>query len=154
MKAMSVKYKMLSDKNNIDNDRLYRPAALSELLEAWLAVFESRRPHRGDGKHNRQSPDTADTYQNWPGMINLSHRFTQIFTDFIRLTKTEIHTMCFFVAVRTHKNQDKPLALDASLLRALDGVAVWKSLSELRDFRPATSSPYGFRINRKAINRK
>ena len=70
MKAMSVKYKMLSDKNNIDNDRLYRPAALSELLEAWLAVFESRRPHRGDGKHNRQSPDTADTYQNWPGMIN------------------------------------------------------------------------------------
>ena len=55
---------MLSDKNNIDNDRLYRPAALSELLEAWLAVFESRRPHRGDGKHNRQSPDTADTYQN------------------------------------------------------------------------------------------
>ena len=64
MKAMSVKYKMLSDKNNIDNDRLYRPAALSELLEAWLAVFESRRPHRGDGKHNRQSPDTADTYQN------------------------------------------------------------------------------------------
>ena len=64
MKAMSVKYKMLSDTNNIDNDRLYRPAALSELLEAWLAVFESRRPHRGDGKHNRQSPDTADTYQN------------------------------------------------------------------------------------------
>ena len=64
MKAMSVKYKMLSDKNNIDNDRLYRPAALSELLEAWLAVFKSRRPHRGDGKHNRQSPDTADTYQN------------------------------------------------------------------------------------------
>ena len=83
MKAMSVKYKMLSDKNNIDNDRLYRPAALSELLEAWLAVFESRRPHRGDGKHNRQSPDTADTYQNWPGMINLSHRFTQIFTDIL-----------------------------------------------------------------------
>ena len=93
MKAMSVKYKMLSDKNNIDNDRLYRPAALSELLEAWLAVFESRRPHRGDGKHNRQSPDTADTYQNWPGMINLSHRFTQILTDFIWLTKTKINPL-------------------------------------------------------------
>ena len=153
MKAMSVKYKMLSDKNNIDNDRLYRPAALSELLEAWLAVFESRRPHRGDGKHNRQSPDTADTYQNWPGMINLSHRFTQIFTDFIWLTKT-MKTPCGFVAVRPHKNQDKPLALDASLLRDLDGAAVWKSLSELRYFQPAIPSPYGFRINRKAINRK
>ena len=114
MKAMSVKYKMLSDKNNIDNDRLYRPAALSELLEAWLAVFESRRPHRGDGKHNRQSPDTADTYQNWPGMINLSHRFTQIFTDFIWLTKT-MKTPCGFVAVRTHKNQYKPLAVDANV---------------------------------------
>ena len=112
---MSVKYKMLSDKNNIDNDRLYRPAALSELLEAWLAVFESRRPHRGDGKHNRQSPDTADTYQNWPGMINLSHRFTQIFTDYIWLTKTKTNPLRFFVAVRTHKNQYKPLAVDANV---------------------------------------
>ena len=98
MKAMSVKYKMLSDKNNIDNDRLYRPAALSELLEAWLAVFESRRPHRGDGKHNRQSPDTADTYQNWPGMINLSRRwlfFTPMVTEiaFIRLTRNK-HSIC------------------------------------------------------------
>ena len=59
-----------------------------------------------------------------------------------------------FVAVRTHKNQDKPLALDASLIRAIDGAAVWKSLSKLRYFQPAIPSPYGFRINRKAINRK
>ena len=103
MKAMSVKYKMLSDKNNIDNDRLYRPAALSELLEAWLAVFESRRPHRGDGKHNRQSPDTADTYQNWPGMINLSHRFTQIFTDFIWLTKTMKTPCCWCKSLTSHR---------------------------------------------------
>ena len=36
-----------------------------------------------------------------------------------------------------------PLALDASLLRALDGAAVWKSLSKLRYFRPAAPSPYG-----------
>ena len=52
-------------------------------------------------------------------------------------------TPCGFVAVRTHKNQDKPLALDASLLRDLDGAAVWKSLSELRYFQPAAPSPYG-----------
>ena len=111
MKAMSVKYKMLSDKNNIDNDRLYRPAALSELLEAWLAVFESRRSHRGDGKHNRQSPDTADTYQNWPGMINLSHRFTQIITDFIWFTKTEIHLLCFLLQYGLTKTKINPLRL-------------------------------------------
>ena len=50
--------------------------------------------------------------------------------------------LTLFVAVRTHKNQDKPLALDASLLRDLDGAAVWKSLSKLRDFQPAAPSPY------------
>ena len=95
MKAMSVKYKMLSDKNNIDNDRLYRPAALSELLEAWLAVFESRRPHRGDGKHNRQSPDTADTYQNWPGMITTdSRRFSQILYDLQKPKSTSCVFCC------------------------------------------------------------
>ena len=59
-----------------------------------------------------------------------------------------------FVAVGTHKNQDKPLAPDASLLRAFYAVAVCKSLSKLRYFHPAAPSPYGFRINRKAINRK
>ena len=50
--------------------------------------------------------------------------------------------LVFFVAVRTHKNQDKPLAPDASLLRAFYAVAVWKSLSELSYFQPATPSPY------------
>ena len=59
-----------------------------------------------------------------------------------------------FVAVRTHKNQDKPLAVDASLLRAFYAVAVWKPLSKLRYFQTATPSPYGLCINRKAINMK
>ena len=81
----------------------------------------------------------------------------QIHADFHRfymIYKNRNPPLVFFAAVRTHKNQDKPLALDASLLRDLDGAAVWKSLSELRYFQPPTSSPYGFRINRKAINRK
>ncbi len=48
-------------------------------------------------------------------------------TDFHRLypiDKNRNPPIVFFVAVRTHKNQDKPLALDASLLRAIDGAAV------------------------------
>ena len=116
MKAMSVKYKMLSDKNNIDNDRLYRPAALSELLEAWLAVFESRRPHRGDGKHNRQSPDTADTYQNWPGMINLSHRwlfFIPMVAEiaFSPIDKNNENPLCFLLQYGLTKTKINPLRL-------------------------------------------
>ena len=87
-------------------------------------------------------------------------------TDFHRfymIDKNRNPPFVFFVAVRTHKNQDeplahnictvsaeridknqyKPLALDASLLRAIDAVAVCKSLSKLRDFQPAIPSPYG-----------
>ena len=52
------------------------------------------------------------------------------------------------------KNRNPPLALDASLLRAFYAVSVCKSLSKLRDSQPATPSPYGLCINRKAINRK
>ena len=83
--------------------------------------------------------------------------FPQIHADFHRfymIDKNRNPPLALFVAVRTHKNQDKPLAPDASLLRDLDGAAVWKSLSELRYFQPSTPSPYGFRINRKAINMK
>ncbi len=54
------------------------------------------------------------------------------------MTKTEIH----------------PLLLMRMSLRAIDGAAVCKSLSKLRYFQPAPPSPYGFCINRKAINRK
>ena len=53
--------------------------------------------------------------------------FPQIHADFHRfymIDKNRNPPLVFFVAVRTHKNQDKPLALDASLLRAMDGAAV------------------------------
>ena len=64
------------------------------------------------------------------------------FHRFYMIDKIRNPPLVFFVAVRTHKNQDKPLALDASLLRAIDVADVWKSLSKLRDFQPSTSSPY------------
>ena len=67
--------------------------------------------------------------------------FPQIHSDFHRFYMID-------------KNLNPPLALDASLLRDLDGAAVWKSLSKLRYFQPAAPSPYGLCINRKAINRK
>ena len=89
-------------------------------------------------------------------------------------TKTEIHPLCFlfqYGLTKTKlnpfswhlhgkcqngltKTSINPLLLMRMSLRAIDGAAVWKSLSELRFFQPATPSPYGLCINRKAINRK
>ena len=62
-------------------------------------------------------------------------------------------SVLLWLAIR--QKQQKPLAMDARcLLRAIDAAAARKSLSKLRHFQSAPSSPLqGLCIYRKAINK-